>query len=128
MAATGAAKHLWSRTSLRPADVDTVQLYDGFSVLALVWLEALGFCKPGEGGTFVEGGSRISLGGELPLNTAGGQLSGGRLHGYGLVHESVLQLRRQAGDRQVAGAQVVAVSNGGGPIAGTMLLTAERAA
>jgi acetyl-CoA acetyltransferase len=128
MAATGAAKHLWSRTSLRPADVDAVQLYDGFSVLALVWLEALGFCKPGEGGAFVEGGSRISLGGDLPLNTAGGQLSAGRLHGYGLVHESVLQLRRQAGDRQVAGAQVVAVSNGGGPIAGTMLLTAERAA
>ena len=128
MAATGAAKHLWSRTSLRPADVDAVQLYDGFSVLALVWLEALGFCKPGEGGAFVEGGSRIGLGGELPLNTSGGQLSAGRLHGYGLVHESVLQLRGQAGDRQVAGAQVVAVSNGGGPIAGTMLLTAERAA
>lgn len=75
MAATGVAKHLWSRTSLRPADVDTIQLYDGFSVLALIWLEALGFCKPGESGTFVEGGSRISLGGELPLNTAGGQLS-----------------------------------------------------
>jgi len=91
-------------------------------------LEALGFCKPGEGGAFIEDGSRISLGGELPLNTSGGQLSSGRLHGYGLVHESVLQLRGQAGNRQVAGARVVAVSNGGGPIAGTMLLTAERAA
>jgi acetyl-CoA acetyltransferase len=127
MAATGAAEHLWSRTSLRPGDVDTAQLYDGFSVLALVWLEALGFCKLGEGGAFVEDAARISLGGQLPLNTSGGQLSGGRLHGFGLVHESVVQLRGQAGDRQVADAQVAVVSNGGGPIAGAMLLTADRA-
>jgi acetyl-CoA acetyltransferase len=126
MAATGAAEHLWSRTSLRPGDVDTAQLYDGFSVLALVWLEALGFCKLGEGGAFVEDAARISLGGELPLNTSGGQLSAGRLHGFGLVHESVVQLRGQGGDRQVADAQVAVVSNGGGPIAGAMLLTADR--
>jgi acetyl-CoA acetyltransferase len=125
MAATGAAEQLWTRSSLRPADVDVAQLYDGFSVLALVWLEALGFCKLGEGGAFVEDGARISLGGQLPLNTSGGQLSAGRLHGYGLVHESMLQLRGQAGPRQVAGAAVAVVSNGGGPIAGTMLLTSE---
>ncbi len=123
MAATGAADHLWSRSSLRPDDVDVAQLYDGFSILALAWLEAFGFCAPGEGGAFVEDGSRIRLGGELPLNTAGGQLSAGRLHGYGLVHESVLQLRGEAGVRQVPGARVAAVSNGGGPIAGAMLLT-----
>src|ERR1700756_5617724 len=103
MAATGGARHLWGRTVLRPADVDAVQLYDGFSVLALVWLEALGFCEPGEGGAFVDGGSRISLGGELPLNTAGGQLSAGRLHGYGLGHESGLPVRRPAENRQGAG-------------------------
>jgi acetyl-CoA acetyltransferase len=126
MAATGAAEHLWSRTSLRPVDVDVAELYDGFSILTMAWLEALGFCKHGEGGAFVEGGTRISLGGELPLNTSGGQLSGGRLHGFGLVHEAVVQLRGQAEARQVAGARVAAVANGGGPIAGAMLLTADR--
>jgi hypothetical protein len=60
------------------------------------------------------------------LNTGGGQLSGGRLHGYGLIHEAVTQLRGQATARQVADAEVALVSNGGGPIAGAMTLTRER--
>jgi acetyl-CoA acetyltransferase len=126
MAATGAAEHMWSRTGLTPRDVDIAELYDGFSILALAWIEAFGFCKPGEGGAFVEGGGRIALDGELPMNTDGGQLSAGRLHGYGLIHEAVTQLRGEAGGRQVTGAKVAAVGNGGGPIAGAMLLTAER--
>jgi acetyl-CoA acetyltransferase len=126
MAATGVADHLWSRTSLKPSDVDTAQLYDGFSILALAWIEALGFCGPGEAGAFLEGGQRIALDGELPLNTGGGQLSSGRLHGFGLIHEAVLQLRGQAEGRQVRDAKVAAVGNGGGPIAGALLLTSER--
>jgi len=126
MAAQGAARHLWSRTDLRPADVDVAQLYDGFSILALAWLEALGFCGRGEGGPFVEGGERIALTGQIPLNTGGGQLSGGRLHGFGLLHEAIVQLRGQGGERQVAGAEVAVVGNGGGPIAGAVLLTTDR--
>ncbi len=63
------AEMMWSRTSLAPADVDVAQLYDGWSILALQWLEALGLCPPGEGGRFVEGGARIALDGELPLNS-----------------------------------------------------------
>jgi acetyl-CoA acetyltransferase len=126
MAAQGAAAHLWSRTDLRPADVDLAQLYDGFSILALVWLEALGFCGHGEGGAFLEGGANIALSGRLPLNTNGGQLSGGRLHGYGLIQEAVVQLRHAAGPRQVRDAEVALVSNGGGPIAGALLLTRDR--
>jgi acetyl-CoA acetyltransferase len=125
MAARDAGAQLWTRTDLGPADVDVAELYDGFSFLAMVWLEALGFCGRGESGPFVEGGHRIALGGELPLNTQGGQLSGGRLHGFGFVHEACLQLRGGAGERQVAGAEVAAVANGGGPIAGAMLLTRE---
>lgn len=117
------AASLWERTDLRPADVDTAQLYDGFSWLTMAWLEALGFCGRGEGGPFVEGGSRIALGGELPLNTWGGQLSGGRLHGFGFLHEGVLQLRHEAGIRQVDGAEVAMVAAGGGPEVGCMLLT-----
>jgi len=125
MAARDAGAHLWSRTDLKPADVDVAELYDGFSFLAMAWLEALGFCGRGESGPFVEGGARIALDGELPLNTHGGQLSAGRLHGFGFVHEACLQLRGEAGDRQVPGAEVAAVANGGGPIAGAMLLSRE---
>lgn len=120
--ATGAA--LWARTDLRPADVDVAQLYDGFTIEVVWWLEALGFCGVGEAGAFVEGGTRIDLGGELPLNTWGGQLSGGRLHAaFGHTAEAVRQLRGEAGERQVAGAEVAVVSNVGGIEAGAALLS-----
>jgi acetyl-CoA acetyltransferase len=119
-----AAGQLWNRTQLRPADVDVAGLYDGFSILTMLWLEALGFCQPGESGAFVEGGGRIGLGGELPLNTQGGQLSGGRLHGLGFVHEACLQLRGQAGARQVGSARVAVVAVGALPYVGCLLLRA----
>jgi len=128
MAARDAAASMWERTELRPSDVDTAQLYDGFSILTVVWLEALGFCGRGESGPYIEGGSAIARDGVLPLNTAGGQLSGGRLHGFGLIHEACVQLRGEGGPRQVVRpggrpVEVAAVGNGGGPIAGSMLLT-----
>jgi acetyl-CoA acetyltransferase len=128
MAARDAGASMWERTELTPRDVDTAQLYDGFSILAITWLEALGFCGRGESGPFVEGGANIARDGLLPLNTAGGQLSGGRLHGFGLIHEACVQLRGEGGERQVVrpggrDVEVAAVANGGGPIAGTMLLT-----
>lgn len=124
MSARDAAAHMWSRTDLRPADVNVAQLYDGFSFLTLAWLEALGFCGRGEAGPFVEGGARIALDGELPVNTHGGQLSAGRLHGFGFLHEACVQLRGEGGERQVSGGvEVAVVANGGGPIAGSMLLT-----
>ncbi|HLY38881.1 MAG TPA: OB-fold domain-containing protein, partial [Candidatus Binatia bacterium] len=122
MAARDAAEQLWARADIGPSDVDTVQLYDGFSWLTLAWLEALGFCKRGESGPFVEGG-RLRLGGELPLNTWGGQLSGGRLHGFGFLAEGIRQVRRECGPRQVPDCEVALVAAGGGPIAGCLLLT-----
>lgn len=124
MASVDAATEMWSRTDLTPSDVNLAELYDGFTFLTIAWLEALGFCTDGEGGPFVEGATRIALDGTLPLNTYGGQLSAGRMHGYWLLHEACLQLRGQAGDRQLAGRpEVAAVAAGGGPIAGCMLLT-----
>ena len=125
MAARDAGGMLWRRTELRPTDVDVALLYDGFTFLALAWLEALGFCRRGESGPFVEGGARIGLAGELPLNPHGGQLSAGRLHGFGFLHEAVVQLRGDGGERQVPGRpEVAAVAAGGGPLGGCLLLTA----
>lgn len=124
MAAKDAAAHLWSRTELTTNDVDVAALYDGFSFLTMVWLEVLGFCGTGEGADFVDGATRIALDGALPLNTGGGQLSSGRLHGYGHLFEACTQLRGQAeGRRQVAGAEVAVVAAGGGPHGGCLLLT-----
>jgi len=73
MAAHDSAATLWDNTSLTPADVDMAQLYDGFSFLTVMWLEAMGFCEHGKVGPFIEDGQRIALEGPLPLNTSGGQ-------------------------------------------------------
>jgi acetyl-CoA acetyltransferase len=124
MASADAAAQMWSRTELTPADLNIAELYDGFTFLTFAWLEALGICGDGEAGQFVEGAERIALDGSLPLNTYGGQLSAGRMHGYWLLHEACLQLRGEAGERQVPRRPEVAVAAvGGGPIAGCMLLT-----
>jgi acetyl-CoA acetyltransferase len=126
MALRDAATMMWKRSDLAPADVQVAELYDGFSFIALAWLEALGFCPRGQGGAFIDGGQRIALDGKLPLNTGGGQLSGGRLHGYGLLHEACLQLWGRGEDRQVAGDPAVAVAAaGGGPLAGCLLLARD---
>jgi acetyl-CoA acetyltransferase len=124
MAMSDATAQMWSRTELTPADLEVAELYDGFTFLTIAWLEALGVCGDGEAGPFVEGGARIARDGELPLNTYGGQLSAGRMHGYWALHEGCLQLRGDAGERQVVRRpEVGVVSVGGGPVAGCMLLT-----
>lgn len=126
-AAHDCAPMMWARTDLKIGDVDTLQLYDGFSFLTITWLEALGVFPKGEAGPWLEGGEkRIGLGGEYPLNTNGGQLSGGRLHGYGYLYEACAQLRGEATGRQVEGAEVAVVAAGGGPLGGCMLLTSHR--
>ena len=127
MASHDAGPMMWSRTDLKPSDVDSVQLYDGFSYLAVAWLESLGFFPKGEAGAFLQGGeATLGLGGTLPMNTNGGQLSGGRLHGYGYLHEACLQLRHEAHGRQVNDAEVAVVAAGGGPLGGCLLLTRDR--
>jgi acetyl-CoA acetyltransferase len=118
------AAQMWNRTELTVRDVDLAQIYDGFSIITVLWLEALGFCGTGEAGEFLADSARFDLDGALPMNTSGGQLSAGRLHGLGFVHESVLQLRGDAGDRQVARQpEVAAVANGAGSTVGSLLLT-----
>jgi acetyl-CoA acetyltransferase len=128
MACRDAGAQLWGRTDLSPADVQLAEMYDGFSFITMAWLEAMGFCGHGESGGFVEGGHNIARdGGVLPLNTHGGQLSAGRLHGYGFLHEACVQLWGEAGERQVPGDPEVGVAcAGGGPLAGALLLTHGR--
>ena len=115
---------LWSRTDLTPADVDIAELYDGFTFLTLGVARGARVLRrrvrAARSSTAARG---IALDGDLPLNTYGGQLSAGRMHGYWVLHEACLQLRGEAGERQVDGAEVAAVSVGGGPIAGCILLT-----
>jgi acetyl-CoA acetyltransferase len=124
MASKSVSDQVWAESGLGPAEVDVAEVYDGFSFLALCWLEDAGFCAKGEGGPFVAS-SAIELTGELPTNTHGGNLSEGRSHGVGAILEAVQQLRGACGPRQVAGAKVAFAANGGGPIAGAMVLSSE---
>ena len=120
------ANMMWNRTDLCPKDVDIAELYDGFSFHSINWLENFGFCKQFEAGDFIEGGHRIALEGELPINTNGGALSAGRMHAYGQIHEACIQLWGRGEARQVKGdPRVVALSTAGGPLAGAFLLVKE---
>jgi acetyl-CoA acetyltransferase len=121
MGAHDAAADLWRRTDITHGDVDVLGLYDGFSIFVPLWLEALGFCGHGEAKDLIASGA-IGPGGRIPVNTGGGQLSGGRLHGFGLMHEVCLQLWGEAGERQVEDARTGVCGMGGGFIAGAMLL------
>jgi acetyl-CoA acetyltransferase len=125
MATADVGASMWSRTDVKPHEVDTAQLYDGFSILTMMWLEGLGLCPKGESGRFVEGGRRIALDGELPLNTNGGQLSGGRTHGLGYVHEACAQLWGRGGARQIRDPRVAVAAAGGGPLGGSVLLVKD---
>lgn len=120
--AEAAAAMMWSRTSFRANDVDVAHIYDGFSILAVHWLEALGLCGKGEAGDFLGDGSRIALEGDLPMNTDGGQLSAGRLHGFGHTHEACVQLWNRGGQRQVPEMPKLAVVCNGAYGLGCLLL------
>jgi len=118
----GPAAHLWTRTSLRPDDVDVAEIYDGFTFNCVSWLEGLGLCGIGEAKDFLDGGTNIAPGGVVALNTHGGQLSAGRTHGMGFIKEAVTQLRGDGGERQVAGARVAVATTGGLSPSGALLL------
>ena len=118
----GQAAHLWTRTDLRPDDVDIALVYDGFTFNAISWLEGLGFCGHGEAKDWLDEGRRIALDGDLPVNPHGGQLSEGRIHGFGFLYEAVTQLRGEADERQVRDARTAVVSTGGGTPSGVLLL------
>ena len=115
------AEDLWRRAGLGPDDVDVAQVYDCFTITVLVQLEDYGFCTKGEGGPFAASGA-IGLTGDVPVNTAGGNLSEGYIHGMNHVVEGVRQLRGQS-TSPVPGAEVCLVTSGPPPATSAMVLT-----
>lgn len=119
----------YQMAGLGPADIDVAELYDCFSIVPIIEIEELGFCKPGEGGAlFAEGHAK--LGGRLPVNTHGGMLShahAGAVGGLMSIIEAVRQVRGVAGVRQVRDAEVALVHNEGGILSShcTMIFAAE---
>jgi acetyl-CoA acetyltransferase len=105
----------FERAGVAPDEIDVCEIYDAFTPMVLLSLEALGFCKKGEGGPFVEGGT-MRVDGSLPTNTDGGGLSACHpgMRGIFLLVEAVRQLRGEAAGRQVADAQLACVNGTGG--------------
>jgi acetyl-CoA acetyltransferase len=110
---TVVAKALFARAGITHKDIDVCFLYDHFTPLVLMAIEELGFCKRGEGGSFVSDGKLLYPHGSLPLNTSGGNLSEGYIHGMENTIEAVRQLRGQA-INQVRDAEIAFVASGNG--------------
>jgi acetyl-CoA acetyltransferase len=120
------ASRVWESAGIGPKEVNVAELYDGFSPSVWYWLEAAGFCEEGEAFQFIQGGT-IALDGDLPVNTFGGSLSEGRMHGMGHVIEAVRQVSGRAAARQVLGAEVAVVFDGSPMLRGSGLAVAGRA-
>jgi acetyl-CoA acetyltransferase len=114
-AATASSRRALDMAGMSVHDIDVVQLYDAFTINTIMLLEDIGFTAKGEGGPFVANGA-IAPGGQLPVNTNGGGLSCTHPGMYGIftLIEGVRQLRGQAGDRQVFGAEVCLCQGSGG--------------
>lgn len=127
--ASVSGKRAYGMAGVGPADIDVLELYDSFTITVLLNLEALGFCERGESGAFVEGG-RIAPGGKIPMNTSGGGLSYCHpgMFGIFLVIEAVRQLRGDAGDRQIHGAELAICHGTGGMLSthATIILGLHR--
>jgi acetyl-CoA acetyltransferase len=111
--ARAVGESLFRQTGLQPSDVQVAQIYDHFTPLALMTIEALGFCGRGEAGGWISGGRIEWPDGNLPMNTSGGLLSEGYIHGMNLVVEGVRQIRGTSYN-QVTGARVSLVCAGMG--------------
>jgi acetyl-CoA acetyltransferase len=113
-----AAKAAYEMAGIGPKDIDLAEVHDASAVGELMQYELLGFCGPGEGGKFAASGA-TQLGGSLPVNASGGLISRGHpiaASGLAMVNEIVIQVRGEAGKRQVENARIGLIENGGGMI------------
>jgi acetyl-CoA acetyltransferase len=120
--ARSVATTLYRRAGLGPEDIDVAQIYDCFSITVLLQLEDWGFCKKGEGGPFVASGE-IELGGRIPINTGGGHMSEGYIHGMNHIVEGVRQIRGES-TSQVEGAETCLVTSTPLPPGSALILRA----
>jgi acetyl-CoA acetyltransferase len=118
---SSSARLTWERSGFTPKDIDVAQIYDGFSASVIYGLESYGFCKEGEALDFIQDG-RMELDGELPLNTFGGSLSTGRIHGLSHIIEGALQASGRAGERQVKDVNVSFVGASAPIVQGTTFI------
>lgn len=116
---------LFRRAGLQPKDVDVALLYDAFTYEVIQQLEELGFCELGEGGPFVQSGA-IARDGALPVNPHGGLLSEAYVHGLNHVVEAVIQMRGEAGPRQIPGARTALVTGFGFTAGSALILGGNR--
>ena len=116
---------LYGRAGISAEDVDFAEIYDCFTSVVLMGLEGLGFCERGEAGEFIRSGA-TALDGKLPVNTHGGLLAEGYLHGMNTVTEAVLQIQGRCGDRQVPRHEVGVVTSGALADGSALVLTADR--
>jgi len=123
--ASFAGRSLYERSDVGPKDIQCAQLYDAFSPLVLMSLEAYGFCGPGEGAAFAEGGALQWPDGRLPVNTSGGSLSEAYVHGFNLIAEGVRQVRGTS-TAQVAGLENCLVTSGNGVPTSAIILGIDR--
>jgi acetyl-CoA acetyltransferase len=114
-----AGAELWRRAGVGPKDMDIAQIYDCFTISVLLQLEAFGFCGKGESGPYAASGA-IAKGGEMPINTGGGHLSEGYVHGMNHIVQAVRQLRGEA-DMQIPGAELSLVTGGPLPIGSSVV-------
>lgn len=120
-----AARIAFDMAGMAPEDVDVAEMHDASAPAELMLYEELGFCGEGEGGKLIDEGA-TEIGGRLPVNTSGGLISKGHpvgATGVAQAYEIWLQLRGEAGDRQVEGARVGMTHNGGGMVRGEAAAT-----
>lgn len=128
-AAAESAPRAFEMAETSPAEMDFAEIYDCFTPVVVMELEDIGFCRKGEGGSFVEGGN-IELGGTLPINTHGGLLSHSHTGHPGSMFtltEAVTQIRGAGNARQVPGAEIGCVHGQGGVLSShaTLILGSE---
>jgi acetyl-CoA acetyltransferase len=120
VAGYSAARTLWASAGVSPKEIDVAQIYDCFTISLLLQIEAFGLCERGQGGPFAASGA-VRRDGSIPINTAGGNMSEGYIHGMNHIVEGVRQMRGEAA-MQIQNAELCLVTGGPLPTASSAVL------